>query len=380
MKLFACLVVGIGLIGLIGAQKHPKPPDSKVRDLSRNLAKIRDKKTAVQKQLRETKKQVRIVKGDIKDVDYRLGTLEVELDKTQTDLVSSRAEQRRLAGELKTATEKLAAKRVQVKRRLREMYIIGDASVTGVLAGAKTVGDVASRRYLIERIAERDRVLFDEVESLQAAVNYRKQRQDGVVRRISGLVQTQKQQQDSLEDTRQDKAALLGQLRGKQAELEKMARQFDQDESSIEAQIAAYQRGPGRNNGLRRPTGRLGRPVPGGVGSGFGMRFHPILKRNRMHKGLDFHASSGSSIACAADGIVISATYMRGFGNCLIVDHGGGLSTLYAHCSRLLVGSGARVSRGQRIGLVGSTGLSTGPHLHFEVHVNGKAVNPMGYL
>ena len=110
------------------------------------------------------------------------------------------------------------------------------------------------------------------------------------------------------------------------------------------------------------------------------MRYHPILHITRLHAGCDFGAPIGATIRAVAPGEVIHASYMRGYGNVVIVDHGGGISTVYAHCSRISVSDGQRVTRGQHIANVGSTGLSTGPHLHFEVRVNGRAVNPRGYL
>ena len=114
--------------------------------------------------------------------------------------------------------------------------------------------------------------------------------------------------------------------------------------------------------------------------SGFGMRYHPILHITRMHTGCDFGAPIGTTIHAAAAGIVIHSSYMNGYGNVVIIDHGGGISTVYAHCSRIVVSDGQSIKRGQYIANVGSTGLSTGPHLHFEVRVNGHPVNPLRYL
>jgi murein DD-endopeptidase MepM/ murein hydrolase activator NlpD len=117
-------------------------------------------------------------------------------------------------------------------------------------------------------------------------------------------------------------------------------------------------------------------PVPGRITSGYGMRRHPILGYRRMHAGIDFRAGQGTPIYAVTDGTVQFAGRNGGHGNYVKINHGSGLATGYAHMSRIAVSSGARVSRGQVIGYVGSTGLSTGPHLHYEVFRNGKAVNP----
>ena len=110
------------------------------------------------------------------------------------------------------------------------------------------------------------------------------------------------------------------------------------------------------------------------------MRYHPVLHYTRIHAGIDFGAASGSPILAAADGVVVASTRMNGFGNVIILNHGGGFSTVYAHCSRRLVEKGQTVHRGQRIGAVGATGLVTGPHLHFEIWKNGTAINPSPYI
>jgi murein DD-endopeptidase MepM/ murein hydrolase activator NlpD len=122
-------------------------------------------------------------------------------------------------------------------------------------------------------------------------------------------------------------------------------------------------------------------PTAGWLSSAFSlMRFHPILHEGRAHEGIDVSAPMGSPIEAPANGTVIQAGWEAGYGNTLVIDHGFGVQTKFAHASRLLVRIGARVRRGERIALVGNTGLSTGPHLHYEVHVNGRAVDPLRYI
>lgn len=202
-----------------------------------------------------------------------------------------------------------------------------------------------------------------------------------LVERINAAAEQAKDREVELEAARNEKADILESLQQQQGELQELLDQFEHDESSIEAQIRAAElaaRGP--VSPPIRFTGRLMRPVAGPITSGFGMRFHPILHRMRMHAGIDFGAPRGTPIHAAAAGVVINAQYMRGFGNVVIIDHGGGIATVYGHCMRLFVSAGQRVARGDHIADVGSTGLATGPHLHFEVHVHGKAVNPIGWV
>jgi murein DD-endopeptidase MepM/ murein hydrolase activator NlpD len=117
-------------------------------------------------------------------------------------------------------------------------------------------------------------------------------------------------------------------------------------------------------------------PVVGRMTSGFGMRRHPLLGYSRFHKGLDFGAPQGAPIVAATDGVVSFAGPHGGHGNYVMINHGGGMATAYAHMSRIAARPGQRVAQGQVIGYVGSTGLSTGPHLHYEVYKNGVAIDP----
>ena len=159
----------------------------------------------------------------------------------------------------------------------------------------------------------------------------------------------------------------------------KLSKQVDQDEAAIDRDIlgSLLEFREFRSVG---PSFPLFRPVAGRIKDVFGMRFHPILRYYRPHRGVDFAGVAGTPIRAAADGRVISATSKGSFGNCLIIDHGGKIYTLYAHCTKLVAAKDAAVIRGQIVATVGTTGLSTGPHLHFEVRRNGVAVDPAKYL
>jgi murein DD-endopeptidase MepM/ murein hydrolase activator NlpD len=121
-------------------------------------------------------------------------------------------------------------------------------------------------------------------------------------------------------------------------------------------------------------------PLKGRISSDYGWRFHPILNENRMHTGIDIAAAQGTDIKAAADGTVILAGWVSGYGLTTVISHGNNITTLYGHASKLLTQAGDKVKQGQVIALVGSTGMSSGPHLHFEIRSNGDPVNPWGWL
>jgi murein DD-endopeptidase MepM/ murein hydrolase activator NlpD len=151
--------------------------------------------------------------------------------------------------------------------------------------------------------------------------------------------------------------------------------EFEAQLASLQAEQQALGRGVSRGSG----SGQLSWPCDGDVSSGFGYRVHPISGTRRMHTGLDLGCANGAPIHASGSGVVTDAGPRGGYGNAVVIDHGDGLATLYGHQSRVAVSAGQQVSEGEVIGYVGSTGQSTGPHLHWEVWVNGTPVDPMGY-
>ncbi len=354
-----------------------------VRSLRGQLNSVRLKKERLRAQLKQTAQAAHAVLGDIKQVDQKLSTVKDELDETTQHLDSSRVEQQHIGTQLEAATKRVGELQEQVRRRLRAMYVRGSGSVLTALVDSESVGDVATRGYLMRTVAHRDQALFAEFRTLRAQIADRKTKQDQLVTDINRLAQRQQTKTVELAQVREEKGELLEGLRHKQGELKAMIEQFEADEQEIAGQIAAFaaRSRPAHGHGLvQLPafTGRFMKPVQGRIADGFGMRYHPILHRTRMHDGVDIAAPSGTPIHAAADGQVISTTYMRGYGNVVILDHGGGVSTVYAHASRIYCSAGQQVHRGDVIAAVGATGLATGPHCHFEVRIGGHAVNPMG--
>jgi murein DD-endopeptidase MepM/ murein hydrolase activator NlpD len=153
--------------------------------------------------------------------------------------------------------------------------------------------------------------------------------------------------------------------------------QSERDSDSVRAMLEAIALTPeGQARAATPWTGSFIRPVPGDITSGFGPRFHPVLHVRKLHTGVDFRAPVGTPVWAADGGVVVHAGWLEVYSYAVIIDHGGGVSTLYGHCSSLEVSSGQSISAGQVIARSGSTGYSTGPHLHFEKRVNGSPVPP----
>ncbi len=346
--------------------------------LEKRLTSVQQQKHHIRSQIKQVKKQVHVVRADLQEVDGRMNDLHARIDRTSSQLDASRAEQRNLHQQLKEISGQLVERQKRAKRRLRAMYMQGDGSAVSLLIGSGSVAEFASRKALLQRIAKADRELFEGLRDLHAEVRVKTARKDRLVVEIAGLKEQQRGQQAQLAVVRGEKQAVLSSLQRQQAALRHELDELDAQSRAIEAQIRAYQ---AANRGDVSPfRGRYGWPVRGRVTSGFGSRYHPILHERRMHTGIDISASSGTPISAAAPGRVMTSGYQRGYGNTVTIDHGGGVSTLYGHCSRIYVRAGQRVERGTRIAAVGSTGMATGPHLHFEVRQNGHPVNPSSRL
>lgn len=375
MRPFGLLVCLLACLSLAG------PPRTK-SVLQRKLKSVQQRKSAVQQKLRQTKRAVKSTVADIGAIDHRLESLESDLQDTQTKIAAGVVRQRTLAEEVKIASAKLERTRADVRKRCRLLYMRGQASTVSLLMGAADAGELASRAFLVRSVAAADRALFDRYQHEKRAFESKKREQDGLVTEMRGLHDRQKAKQGELNDTRGEKQDALKALRSQAKDLERMLRQFEEDEADIAAEIRSFSKRTNQGKSLNLPKfhGAFIRPVSAPITSEFGMRYHPILKIRRMHSGLDFGAPVGSRVRASAAGVVILAEHKGGYGNTVVIEHGGGIQTLYGHLSSYSVSAGQKVAQGQAIGRSGNSGLSTGPHLHFEIRLNGRPVNPRSRL
>ncbi|MBC7288510.1 MAG: peptidoglycan DD-metalloendopeptidase family protein [Armatimonadetes bacterium] len=343
------------------------------------LRQTQREKFAVQRKLRQVKHTQQQVKNELIEAQQKLEAARARLAAARARLRATRARLSRVKSELAVTEARLAAHRKAVALRLRMLHCACPPSLAAVAVGAMDYTDLVDRMRFVRLIAQQDEGLLTRLvqyERKRAQERAELQRLEAERAREHAQVQAETQAVAAEEQrTRQVLQSIMADRQRLEAELAAL----EAESKRIEQMLAALQRS---RHGLRyagRWSGRLLRPVPGPVCSGFGMRYHPILHYYRMHTGVDISAGYGTPIRAAADGMVVFSGWRGGYGQCVIIDHGSGIATLYAHMSRISVGSGQVVRAGQIIGRVGSTGLSTGPHLHFEVRRYGTPIDPLAF-
>ena len=377
--LLGCCLLGVGIIGVALGQHSSAPPDT--RELQQQLHSIKRKKSRIQEKLNAVKRRKREVMRELKRIDARLAHTEAQLREVGDELGRARLELQRARLRSEEAQLRLEGYRGVVTERLVAIYQEGETSSIEALLSSTTFTDFANRLYLLDQMVSKDSELLA---SFEQAYKEAEQRRAEVAQKEQALAALQESIQAQRDGTASQLAAKSREkqdLLRDQAAWERALAELEQDSRDITAMLRRMERTPEGRERLATPwKGRLQKPVEGRISSGFGYRVHPIYKVRKMDTGIDISASSGTPIRAAAGGVVVHSARWGGYGNCVIIDHGGGLATLYAHCSSLGVSVGQEVKQGETIARVGSTGLSTGPHLHFEVRKNGTPVDPMGEL
>lgn len=339
----------------------------------------------------------------IEDVSAKLKQIQADLDAANARLQSIRSRQAEINAQIVQTQNEIVKMEAYLKtrqnvlnRRVRAIYMHGQLNYLEVILGANSFSDFANRVELLKRVIRSDYNLILEIQKQKAAIEAKKAQLEEDKRQLDALAaeaeKTQKEiaakkaeQQKVLDAAKSNKAAAAQMEQDLNAQLASVRNLIQQRLAAAEAarqaaQQASSDEGGGSDDNYVQGTGAMGWPCSGPITSPFGYRTHPIFGTTIFHAGIDIGVDYGTPIHAADSGVVVYSGWISGYGNAVIIDHGGGVSTLYGHNQSLAVSEGQSVSKGSVIAYAGSTGNSTGPHCHFEVDVNGSPVNPMGYL
>ncbi len=341
--------------------------------LASRTARTRGKLQAIKAQQRRVTQDLQVVEGKVRHSRAALQEAIACLGATQSQLVTA-------TKALQVAKRKLSAQESALADRLRFIYQHGEMGYFSVLTRAANFDDFADRYYLLRQVVDQDARLLAEVRHSKQVVSAKRSAVAAREREVRDWRNTVSSRHAQYVGARMDKARTLASLAAERRRYEAELAATEASKRRIDDMIRSLSRtAGGRRRYLTPWRGSFGNPVPGArITSGYGYRYHPIYHVRAFHSGVDLAAPMGTPIHAAGNGEVIIATSGgTGYGRFIVIDHGGGTTTLYGHCSRFAAGVGRKVQKGDVIAYVGSTGASTGPHCHFEVRRNGKTVSPM---
>jgi murein DD-endopeptidase MepM/ murein hydrolase activator NlpD len=333
-------------------------------------------------------RKISALQSDITVLQAKQVRLEADLEAKRAELARIQEELRRERLRLARLRERLAEARVELANRLVQIYKEDSPDVVTVVLEADGFADLLERTEFLQRTSAQDARIISRVRDAKAEATATAARLDRLEKRaekvaaaieaeVTQVVEVKGQlveRRESYASTRADKTQLLANTRADRKDLEGHLVALERDQAAVLARLRGSSGGPGVAGPIKQGSGSLIWPVNGSISSPFGPRW------GRLHAGIDIPAPSGTAIRAADGGNVVIAGWTGGYGNYTCIQHGGSLSTCYAHQSSIGVSVGQSVSQGQVIGGVGNTGNSFGDHLHFEVRVGGSPVDPLGYL
>ena len=341
---------------------------------------------SIQGQIGNARAQKASAEEIIREIAVKLHTIQVELDAANAELDRIHSEEDKVNAQIKQIELELEAARKQLlerqdllNKRIRAIYIHGQLNYLEVIMGSKNFSDFANRLELLKRVIRSDYNLIQDIRVRQEQIQAKMNELSLQKQELEKLATEATKAQQAIEMKRAEQQAVMDSAKAQRDAAEQMEQDLIASSERIRQQIQARQGGGMEPQVIG--SGILGYPCSGPITSPFGYRIHSIFGTTIYHSGIDIGVDEGTPVHAADSGVVIySGSGLTGYGNVVIIDHGNGLSTLYAHNSALLVSEGESVSKGQVVAYSGMTGYATGPHVHFEVRVNGSPTDPMGYL
>lgn len=366
MKIFAW----VALVAFVGLMVFSSIP------FTVNATNYTQQKNELKDKINDSKEKKNAAEIDKKAIDKEVSALQGQIDTLNSQINVSNELIAKKTAEYNEAKAKSEEQTVAYQDRVKIMVEKGAATYLEVLLNSKSITDFLNRLDVMKQVAEYDSNLLDNLKTIE-----------GEIEEIKVALE---EENKTLTDAKAELASQKKVLDAKQAEsdrylkaLEKDIEKYEKEFAAAEAAEAAARRSAaGLASNSKFVGGQFAWPSDSSwtITSYYGGRMHPTLKVYKTHTGMDIGAAYGTNVLAANDGKVIVAQWNNAYGNYVVIDHGGGYTTLYAHNSKLNVSVGQSVTRGQVIAKVGSTGFSTGPHLHFEIMINGSTVDPLPYV
>ncbi len=382
--LFAsCSVTGLAVV----TEESIKAKENQISKAKKERDSLSSAKTDLEKARKELEASKADLNNYITKLDGQLSDIQAKIDALTDQIAQKEKEIETTTAELLEAEEIQKAQYEAMKKRIKFMYERGDTLYFEMIAVSGSLSDILNKAEYIEKLSSYDRNKLNEYIATTELIKLTKEALEEEKATLDAAKEQKEQEEANLTALLGEKNRELNQvtadIKGKEAAIA----EYEAEIKAENAAIAALEKEVAADKAelASRYTydgGMFTWPCPSykRISDNFGMRIHPTLGVKMMHNGIDLAAASGSSILAAYNGTVVAADYNSSMGNYIMINHGGGLYTIYMHCSSLGVSKGQDVQAGTRIGAVGSTGRSTGPHLHFGVRLNGAYVSPWNYL
>lgn len=351
-----------------------------------NITGLQEQSNELAQQLNETNNRLQAVHEEIsqsmlelQEIDSQIAVSQQEISNINiqiTDLLNQISENEKKLYEVQKEHDDIQE---LLDARLIAMYKAPKLQNLDILLNSKSITEFIGNYYAMKQLNEYDAKLLETVKQQKLDIETTKKILEEKKKQVNTDKQTQQKKAQVLSNTKTMREYYISKLTKEELELQSQIDQYNSQVSEIEAEIKLL-----ALNSISEDYigGAMIWPIPGytQITSKYGMRVHPITGAYKLHTGMDVGAPTGASFIASANGIVTKATYNSAYGNMVIIDHGGGVQTLYAHGSEIIAQVGQIVSKGTEVLKVGSTGYSTGPHAHFEIRINGQTVNPQEYL
>lgn len=384
-RLVAALLTGLVLCGTpayIGAEDEDLT--NQLNQIQQQVNDQNTKKVDAETVIGSVSEQLRQIEEQLRQASAELGVIQQQRVAVENDITINERQ-------LQEAQKRLEGREAVFYKRVRDIYINGRLSYLDVVIGSKDFNDFANRLEVLRRIINSDINLINEIKKERADIEARKQQleanrvklveiEKAVIAKQSEIEQKKAERNEVLQRAQNDRATAMQAIEELNASSAQVTALLKERQAARAAAAAAAAAEQAQSYTWVQGSGQLGWPASGEITSPFGYRTHPIWGTTIYHAGIDIGVDEGVPVHAADGGTVVWSGWMGGYGYAVVIDHGNGLSTLYGHNSELVVSEGEAVGKGQVIAYAGSTGNSTGPHVHFEVRVNGDPVDPMGYL